>query len=153
MHWHYRDGLLVWLLPLSYGFHILEEWFGGFPEWLAVIVGSALPRTAFVVINAAAMAAMILAARAATQRESHGWMAVAIATILLVNGIAHILASVVTGTYSPGLFTGVVLYLPLAQLALLRAWSQAEGAMFARGVWTGIALHVLVFVIVLGITR
>ena len=153
MRWHYRDRLLVWLLPLAYACHILEEWFGGFPEWLAVIVGSALPRPAFVVINTAAMAAMILAARAATQRESRGWMAIAIATILLVNGLAHILASVVTGTYSPGLVTSVVLYLPLAQLALLRAWSQADGAMFGRGVAAGLALHAFVFVLVLGITR
>jgi hypothetical protein len=147
MRWHYRDRLLVWLLPLAYACHILEEWFGGFPEWLAVIVGSPLPRPAFVAINTAAMAAMILAARAATRRESHGWMAVAIATILLVNGIAHVLASLATGTYSPGLITGVVLYLPLAQLSLLRAWSQAEGADFSRGVAAGFALHALVFVI------
>jgi len=153
MRWHYRDPLLVWLLPLAYAVHILEEWFGGFPEWVALFVGAALPRTAFVAINAAAMAAMILAARATTRRESNGWMAIAIATILLVNGFAHILASVFTGTYSPGLVTGVVLYLPLAQLALLRAWSQADKAMFGRGVWTGIALHVLIFVLLLGITR
>ena len=147
MRWHYRDPLLVWLLPLAYAFHILEEWFGGFPEWLAVVTGSPLPRGAFIVINAVALAVMILATRAAARRESHGWMGIAIATILLVNGIAHILGSLVTGTYSPGLLTGVVLYLPLAQLALARAWSQAEGAMFGRGVVAGIALHALVFVI------
>jgi hypothetical protein len=147
MRWHYRDRLLVWLLPLAYACHILEEWFGGFPEWLAVIAGSPLPRAAFVVINGVAIALMILAARAATQRESHGWMAIAIATILLVNGIAHILGSLVTGTYSPGLFTGVILYLPLAQLVLLRAWSQAGKGMFGSGVAAGLALHALVVVI------
>jgi hypothetical protein len=146
MRWHYRDPLLVWLLPLSYAFHILEEWFGGFPEWLAVVTGSALPRGAFIVINAVAFAAMLLATRAATRRESNGWMGIAIATILLVNGIAHILGSLVTGTYAPGLFTGVVLYLPLAQLVLLRAWSQADSAMFSRGVASGMILHALVFV-------
>jgi hypothetical protein len=153
MRWHYRDRLPVWLLPLAYACHILEEWFGGFPEWLAIIVGSALPRTAFVVINAVAMTVMVLAARAATRRESHGWMAIAIATILLVNGIAHVLGSLATGTYSPGLITGVVLYLPLAQLSLLRAWSQAEGENFGRGVAAGFALHALVVVIAYAASR
>jgi hypothetical protein len=38
MRWHYRDPLLAWLLPLSYALHILEEWFGGFPEWMAVML-------------------------------------------------------------------------------------------------------------------
>jgi hypothetical protein len=147
VRWHYRDPLLVWLLPVSYALHVLEEWFGGFPEWTAIVVGSPLPRGAFVVINAVAFAAMILATRATTRRESNGWMGIAIATILLVNGIAHILGSLVTGTYSPGLLTGTILYLPLAQLTLLRAWAQTEGAMFGKGVMTGIALHALVVVV------
>jgi hypothetical protein len=152
MRWHYRDPLLVWLMPGAYALHILEEWFGGFPEWVTVLGRNPLPREAFVVINAIAFTAMIFAARAAARRESHGWMAVAIATILLTNGLAHILASLGTASYSPGLFTGVVLYLPLGNLALLRAWEQA-GASFARGVWMGLALHALVAAIAIALTR
>jgi hypothetical protein len=152
VRWHYRDPLLVWLLPLSYAIHILEEWFGGFPEWIVIVIGSPLPRSAFVVINAVSFAAMILATRATTRRESNGWMGIAIATILLVNGIAHILGSLVTSTYSPGLLTGTILYVPLAQLALLRAWSQAEDGMFGKGVMTGIALHALVVAVAYAIS-
>jgi hypothetical protein len=153
VRWHYRDPLLVWLLPLAFALHILEEWFGGFPEWIALALGSPLPRNAFIAINTVALTLVILAMRAATQRESHGWMAIAVSTILLTNGLVHLLASLVTGTYSPGLITGVVLYFPLAQLALLRAWSQADGPMFRRGVVTGLALHALLLPIVLAITR
>jgi hypothetical protein len=152
MRWHYRDRLLVWLMPAAYGLHILEEWFGGFPEWPAVLGRNPLPREAFVVINAIALTAMLLAARAAVRREAHGWMAIGIATILLTNGLAHILASLATATYCPGLVTGVILYLPLGNLALLRAWEQA-GPLFARGVWTGLALHALVAAIALMLTR
>jgi hypothetical protein len=152
MRWQYRDPLLVWLMPAAYGLHILEEWFGGFPEWLTVLGRNPLPRNAFVVINAMAFTTMILAARAAVRREAQGWMAVAIATILLTNGLAHLFASLGTGSYSPGLFTGVILYLPLGNLALLRAWEQA-GASFARGVWMGLGLHALVAVIAIALTR
>lgn len=151
MRWQYRDPLLVWLFPAAYALHILEEWFGGFPEWLAVFGGAPMPRGVFVVINATAFSAMLLAARAAVRREAHGWMAVGIATIVLTNGLAHILSSLATGTYSPGLFTGVVLYLPLGQLALLRAWQQA-GASFSRGVAAGLAVHALVSAIALAVT-
>jgi hypothetical protein len=74
-------------------------------------------------------------------------MGIAIATVLLINGVAHLLGSIVTGTYSPGLFTGVILYLPLASLVLLRAWSQAEPAVRTIGVVAGIAVHALVLVV------
>ena len=151
MRWHYRDPQLVWLLPLSYAAHILEEWFGGFPEWMALVIGSPLPRTAFIIINSVAMILMVLATRATTRRESNGWMGIAIATLLLVNGLLHVLGSLVTSSYSPGLFTGVVLYLPICQLVLMRAWAQADEAMFRQGVVAGLVLHALVIAIAFGV--
>ena len=152
MRWHYRDALLVWLFPAAYAVHILEEWFGGFPEWLAIVGGAALPRTAFVIINLAGMGLMVAAARASTRREEHGWMAVAIATIVLVNAAVHILGSIVTGTYSPGLFSSIILYLPLGHLAMLRASSQTSGQALRRGILAGIAVHALVVVVALAIS-
>lgn len=147
MRWHYRDPLLVWLLPAAYAFHLGEEWFGGFPEWTARVIGSPLPRPAFLAINAIAFGLMLLASRAATRREANGWMTIAIATILLINGAAHLLGSLATAAYSPGLFTGIVLYVPLASLVLLRASAQARKGQFGTGVLAGILLHALVVVI------
>ncbi len=153
MRWHYRDPPLVWLFPLSYALHILEEWFGGFPEWVGLVAGSELPRAAFFAINAVALVTMIVATRAATASEKNGWVAVALPTILFANAVAHVLGSVLTETYSPGLFTSVVLYFPIAQLALMRAWAQSRRAMFVRGVMTGLVVHAAVVVIAWGFAR
>ena len=139
--------MLVALLPVSYALHVLEEWFGHFPEWMALVLGAPLPRPAFIAINAVALIAMSVAARAAVARERNGWLMVVIATVLLINGIAHIVGTLVTGTYSPGLVTGAILYLPLAPLALIRARSQLDPAAFTRGVVVGVALHALVVVV------
>ena len=147
MRWQYRDPWLAWLLPLAYALHILEEWFAGFPEWVALVVGSPLPRTAFVVINAIALTVMIAAIRVSTTREDDGWMAIASASILFINAFAHVLGSVVTRSYSPGLISGVVLYLPVAGLVLLRASSQAQRGAFGRGLAVGAALHAAVFIV------
>ena len=147
MRSHYRDPRLAWLLPLAYAFHILEEWFGGFPEWIALVVGSPLPRASFIVISAIAMAAMIVATRAATASERYAWAGVAVATILLVNALTHALGTVVTGTYSPGMTTALLLYVPLAGLVLQRAVSQAQRSVFRTGLVTGIGVHALVFVV------
>ena len=152
MRWQYRDPWLAWLLPLAFALHILEEWFAGFPEWVALVVGSPLPRTAFVVINAIALTVMIAAIRVSTTREDDGWMAIASASILFINAFAHVLGSVVTRSYSPGLITGVVFYLPIAGLVLLRASSQAQGGGFARGVAGGVAIHAAVVVVAYALT-
>ena len=139
--WQYNDPALAWLLVAAYGAHILEEWFGGFPAWLALIAGAALPEDAFLAINAVALVIVSAGTRVATRDDSRAWIAIAVAAVLFINGLLHTLGSVVTGTYSPGLFTSVVMYLPIAGLALLRAWDQAPHGWFARGVLVGLGAH------------
>jgi hypothetical protein len=149
MRWEYRDPALLWLFVPAYLAHLTEEYFGGFPEWFARIAGNPLPRADFLLINAVALAVITASVYVAARRESMGWLAIAIATVLLVNGIGHALGSIVTGTYSPGLITGVVLYLPLGQLALLRAWDQAPRGFVARGIAVGLVGHAVVTLIAL----
>jgi hypothetical protein len=153
VRWHYRDPALAWLLPGAYALHLLEEWVGGFPEWVALVAGGELPRAGFLAINAVAFAAMLMATRAAVAREVNGWMGIAIASILFVNALAHVAGSLVTRSYSPGLVTGVVLYLPLSALVLMRAWLQATPGAFARGVAAGLVVHALVVAIAYALAR
>ena len=149
MRWQYSDPPLVWLLVGAYAAHVVEELVGGFPEWFAFIAGGPLTREAFLAINGAALLVMAAAARAATRRESLGWLAIAIATGVFVNGVAHVLLSVLSRSYSPGLFTGVVLYVPLGLLVLIRAWHQVAPSFFWRGAAAGLAAHAVVVFIAL----
>ena len=145
--------MLVWLLPLAYACHLVEEWLGGFRLWIAAVAGAPMPAAAFVAINTVGFVLFLAAARRTTQRESSGWIGVAMATILLVNGMLHVVGTLVAGSYSPGLITSVILYLPLSQLLLLRAWYQADRALLGRGILTGIALHALVGLVVFAVAR
>jgi hypothetical protein len=151
--WQYNDPPLAWLLVGAYAAHIVEEWFGGFPEWLAVVAGAPLPRDAFLAINAVALLVVAVGTGAATRRKSRGWIAIAVAAVLFVNALLHMLGSVVTGTYSPGLFTSVILYVPLCGLSLLRAWGQAPHGWFARGVLAGLLAHAAVSLLAFALTR
>ncbi len=76
MRWHYRDAGLLWPFVPAYMIHVAEEWFAGFPQWLGQIVGRPLPGSAFLLINAVALAMMIAAIRAATRAEHNGWIGV-----------------------------------------------------------------------------
>lgn len=153
MRWHYRDGGLLWLFAPAYAIHVAEEWFAGFPGWAAQITGRPIPDTAFIVINAVAMVALLAAVRAATRDERHGWMAVGIATIFLVNTAAHAAGAVITRSYAPGLISAVVLYVPLGSLTMVRAFDQAPRAHLARGIIAGLLIHAIVVIVALASTR
>ena len=155
MRWHYRDAALLWLIPPAYMAHLAEEWWGGpgFPAWVALVAGRPLPPGAFLGINAVALVFLLVGLRAASRRESAGWIAIAVATVLSLNAVLHLAGSVLTRTYSPGLITGIVLYLPLGQLLLIRALHQVEPARFIRGVAAGLAIHGVVIVSAATLTR
>jgi hypothetical protein len=144
MRWHYRDPLLLWLFPGAYVAHLIEEGLGGFPLWFARVAGQPLPDPAFAAINAAGLIAMVVAVGLAARRDAHGWLAVAIGAVAVLNGALHVAGSLVTASYSPGLFTAVVLWLPLGHLLLLRAWHQAPPPVFWQGALAGFAAHTLV---------
>ena len=96
MRWHYRDSALLWLFPPAYAVHVLEELFAreGFPAWLARIAGSPVPVEGFALVNLTGMVLLLAAVRRASRDESAGWMAIAIATIAVLNGMVHLLGTV-----------------------------------------------------------
>jgi Protein of unknown function with HXXEE motif len=149
MRWHYRDAPLVWLFAPAYVAHLAEEFWGGpgFPAWFAQVAGAPLPVVAFVAINAVAFTLLVVGSAIAVRREQQGWIAIAIATVVSVNALLHLAGSVVTRSYSPGLITGIVLYLPLGQLVLIRAVHQVDRGQFTKGIVAGMAIHALVSVI------
>jgi hypothetical protein len=155
MRWHYRDPALLWLFPPAYAVHILEELYAGegFRAWLARIAGSPLPLEWFLLANVAGMALLLVAVRRASQAERAGWMAVAVATTAIVDVLAHLIGMLVTAHYSPGLIVGIVLYVPLGSLALLRAAHQARADVVRRGVLAGVAIQVAMLVAALAVSR
>ena len=153
MRWHYRDPGLLWPFVPAYMIHVAEEWFAGFPLWVGQVVGRPVPDSAFLLINGVALVVLIAATRAATRAEHHGWIAVTIATIALVNTVAHAAGAVLTRSYAPGLVSAVVLYVPLGALAMIRAFDQAPRAQLERGIIAGMVVHALVFVVAFLSTR
>jgi len=140
----YRRPALAWAFVPAYAAHILEEWYGGFPEWFAVVAGGPMDRGSFLALNLIGLAAMAAGVAAGVRYVSLGWMIVAVATAALLNSFAHIAASVVTASYSPGLVTGAALWLPLAHLVLVRAYAQTRTSYFAGGVLAGLGAHAVV---------
>jgi hypothetical protein len=153
MRWQYRDAALLWLFIPAYLLHLAEEWLASFPDWIARVVGRPLPEPAFLSINALALVLAVAGIRAAVRDAQNGWIAVAIATIVLTNTAAHAAGTALTRSYSPGLISAITLYVPLGTLTMIRAADQAPSHQLTRGIGVGLALHALVFVLAFSAAR
>lgn len=128
--------------PLSYALHLGEEAWGGetFPVWASRWSGASFTHEEFIVLNTAALAAMSIAAASASRwPEARRIVTPALGTIVAGNGALHVVASLWSGTYSPGVVTGALVWLPLGAWTL--RW--AVGTLPPRHLWAGCALGVL----------
>ncbi len=113
MNWVFSAFLVVSLV------HMGEEYFypGGFMDFMKRLNPRFAPHVtaAFaVVINGLQLLLCILAV---VVRESAFVFSLSIAGLLFVNSLMHIMGSIRSKGYTPGLLTGVVLYLPLSLYA------------------------------------
>jgi Protein of unknown function with HXXEE motif len=147
-----RLGKPWWLLalPVSYLAHLGEEWWGGegFASWTQRTVGAPVSETRFIIVNSVAAPLFVLGTVLAITKGTWAWFAVTFATVLLVNGTLHVLGSLGTASYSPGVITSAVLFLPLGLTVLRRGQTQSTAAAFWVAVALGLAIHGVVAIVV-----
>jgi hypothetical protein len=145
-------SLWGWLFPATYAIHILEELWGGvgFTAWLAGVAGVELAARQFLVWNALALLLMT-AGVALTLRFRHlRWLLLAYGVAFLLNALTHLAASLYTNSYSPGLLSGLLLWLPLGALALLRFRKTLSRRGRRAGMGVGLTMHAVVLALTLG---
>lgn len=139
-------GARVWLFPLTYGAHLCEEIWGGdgFPAWLAHVRGTPLPWRSFVVLNAIGFTIMCMAVLAIHRRPQLRQLLGVLGAIVCTNAILHVIGTVATHRYSPGLVTGTVLWLPLGSWALRGVVKRFGIAALGPAIIGGLAAHTAV---------
>jgi hypothetical protein len=140
-----------WLLvlPLSYLLHLAEEWWGGegFATWTARALGSPVSTTRFIVLNAIVWPLFCVLTVAAILRPKLAWFTTTFATVVLINAALHALGTLATSTYSPGLLTALVLYVPAGVAALSLGRRSLSPGSCALATFFGFLIHGLVAVI------
>jgi hypothetical protein len=136
----------AWLFPITYVAHIAEEWWGVFPAWASRLFGATLSDEAFWAINGAGLL-LFCAAAAVAQRGGAPATALgaALGAIVAGNGSTHVVASLLTGTYSPGTVTGAVLWIPLGAASLRWARPRMSALGWAAGIAAGLLVLLGVF--------
>ncbi|MEP7014969.1 MAG: HXXEE domain-containing protein [Verrucomicrobiota bacterium] len=111
--------VLAWSLTAAAGVHIFEEFVfpGGFKQWWSAYqpeVAASVSNRWLVIINAVLLlfsASVALAVQAPRGNGVAAWLA--LAALLFCNALFHIIGSFRSWRYSPGMISGILLYIPL----------------------------------------
>ncbi|MCW5911161.1 MAG: HXXEE domain-containing protein [Cyclobacteriaceae bacterium] len=138
---------LIILFPCTYVVHIAEEYWAGerFFNWLSRVANSNMTEDSFLLLNGVFMFIMIIATSIAIWQRDHRIVLV-LASIVTINTLLHILGSIFTYSYSPGLISAVVLWLPLAAWAFYHERRYTSARQRLGAILAGIVAHVLVSV-------
>jgi len=115
--------LLIFLFPVGFGLHVTEEFIfpGGFIGWDNIFRPryTETPGSYYVKVNAIPMVGSLLVGLGAFDYEGkysffgiRAWLA--FLTFMAWNALFHIRGSIHTRRYSPGVVTGVLVFIPLA---------------------------------------
>ncbi len=112
----------LWLATAAYAVHALEEFVLDRRDWARAVFGLPVDWPVFYVVNFVVMVLGVVAANVAGAAPG---TALGFAALMLINGLFHIAPFLVTRfRFSPGLFTAVLLLLPIGA-ACYRAASAA----------------------------
>ena len=137
----------AWLFPLTFLFHIIEEYYGGFYHWIARLIGAELSPSQFLNLNTFFWLVMAAGTLAAMLVPFLRWLALMFAAMVTINGSAHLIGSIVTTSYSPGVITGTLLWLPLGVYTLRLAYRNLGRAQFILVILLGTVLHLMVLML------
>jgi uncharacterized iron-regulated membrane protein len=65
----------------------------------------------------------------------------------LINGVLHLLGTLASRSYSPGLVSGLLVWIPLGVFTLQRARHSVKPKIFWRGLAVGVVIHAFVIVL------
>lgn len=144
---------LVWLLPVAYIFHLIEEYFAGsgFPVWISENLQATLSNAEFLIINVVALSAVLFFATYYTWWKQNTILLLALYSLVFINGVVHLLSSILTLSYAPGTLTGIVLYIPMGILAYKKILPLLRPIEQTIGITLGIIIQALVAFIALNI--
>jgi hypothetical protein len=138
------------LFPVTYLLHLLEEYEGGegFPRWISRVASANFTEQDFLTLNAFGLGLMTVGALLIV-RNAWYWLWLTLGGVVLLNGALHVVFSLWTWSYSPGLFSGLLLWLPLGALTWYVGWQQATRRSLVIGASLALGLHAIVSLLAL----
>ena len=140
-------GRGFWILVAACAAHVVEEYVLDWRSWAASMSGLQPTWGRFWLINAAFLCLACLAAWVGSKRPVIG---LALPSLTLINGVFfHLGPTLVTGRVSPGVFSSVLLYVPISSWIYWRAHQEGwlTRGVAVRAIALGGAVMALPFVL------
>lgn len=139
-------GLWPWLFPATYLVHIAEEYRGGagFSAYSAQERGINFPPRRFLFLTGLGGLLMAGGIILAQSLKFPRLLLVMLGTVVLINGLSHLLTSILKAKYNPGLISGVLLWLPLGAVTLFSLRPSMTARRYVLAVAVGVASHAVV---------
>lgn len=145
-----KENLVFWGLLAASGAHVVEEYVypGGFLETARELAPGAFDHATPPIVFGVNAAMIIGCLNGALMRKRNPFFGLSMASLLFFNAVLHAGASIRLGKYSPGLATGLCLYVPLS-IRAFTAYARSSGFKRSTAVSAavfGVALHSIPFV-------
>lgn len=141
----------LWLFVVTYVIHIAEEYWGGegYSAHLLQTKGVYMSPSRFLFVQAIGIALMVAGVLIAKRLKFPNAMAIILGAAVLGNAITHIVNSLRTLKYEPGLISAVVIWIPLGLFSIIYF---RRYLLNARRFWVSIAIGIGINVAIAVIT-
>lgn len=137
-----RSSQWLWLFPLAYLLHVIEEIKG-----VGALHGINVSLTAFLILSTAAWLLMTCGILLAQRFGFPQFMEVLLGTTVLLNGLSHIFSSVINRGYDAGVITGSVIFIPLGLPTLISLRNSMRRRRYIIGVVLGMVIQSIALII------
>lgn len=140
-----------WLFPITYLIHIAEELNGGagYSAYLERLRGIHITPGRFMLAHGIGVVLMVIGIVVARQLKFANFFNVVLGTTVLINGFTHTIQTVVHGEYVPGLVTGLLIWLPLGVVTLVRFNGTMSRSRFGLAMALGAGINILVELLII----
>jgi len=139
---HVSEIGYLWIFAAVLVIHLTEEFWGGMRSSdRDKLHGLDLSRGGFIRANLVAVFGLIVISITAVKMGFPQFLLVSLGTFIVVNGARHAVKSVREITYSPGLITGILVFLPLGVLTLIRLEPAMSVLRFAGAMLSGVTMQ------------
>ena len=131
-----RSSHWLWLFPLAYALHAIEEVKG-----VGALHTINLSLTQYLGLSSAALLLMVFGIVLGQKFGFPQLLEVCLASTFLVNGLSHILSSLVTVGYNAGVISGTVIFIPLGLATLISLRSSMPRLRYTAGIALGLTIQ------------
>jgi hypothetical protein len=132
----------LWLFPLAYLLHVIEEVRG-----VGALPGINVSLNVFFILSSAALLLMVCGIVLAKRFGFPHFIGVCLGTTFFLNGLSHIIRSLIYEAYDAGVISGSIVFIPLGLATLISLRNSMRRQRYIIGVVLGMVIQTIATIV------